>query len=159
MRPLHLTAALLLLHGCSGEPGPQGPIGPIGLQGPSGEVGPSGPPGSRGEQGARGDIGPPGPIGGGLYTKRNNIYCNTVPGEFDTGGGEAEARCDTIEDLPVFGSCDGANTDSYLGASRPANWSHTGTPASFVCAWLFRSGVATPITNASATICCIRNPQ
>ena len=48
---------------CIGEPGPQGPIGLTGAQGPTGETGTQGPIGLTGPQGPTGETGTQGPIG------------------------------------------------------------------------------------------------
>jgi hypothetical protein len=54
---------------CSGEAGPEGPMGPEGKQGPAGEQGLRGPqgdqglPGERGDTGLTGEQGPMGPVG------------------------------------------------------------------------------------------------
>ena len=48
---------------CIGEPGPQGPIGLTGAQGPTGETGTQGPIGLTGAQGPTGETGSQGPIG------------------------------------------------------------------------------------------------
>ena len=77
------------VNGAGGIPGPQGPVGPAGVEGPvgpQGMPGPAGPKGVAGPKGDRGDVGPQGPSGqpadlSNYYTKieSNDLYAKYLP--------------------------------------------------------------------------------
>lgn len=145
---------LVLLVAC--QEGSRGPVGP---QGPEGSAGPQGPAGPQGVAGLQGPQGVQGPIGGGLYTSRDDIYCNTSP--IGTTNGNVSAACDTPEDLPLTGSCANHETKALNLSTNGfiENWPGRSTaPASWLCSWSGLDGVVVNVVpTAKASICCIRN--
>lgn len=158
----HALAAFVsafLVAACSsaGPAGPQGPAGPAGPKGDKGETGMQGAQGMPGMQGIAGMQGTP---GGGLYTRRSDLYCET---------GQGGALCRTPNDIPISGGCLQDSTvrlfppgEIALTTSGPKFWP-SGSRASWACEWTSSSPNANqPGYWADAglvsTICCIAVP-
>ena len=137
-------ASLCFLVSCSAQPGPVGPAGPQGEPGPQGIQGPTGP------------TGPQGPIGGGKYTKRNDVYCRTVlattPAPVPSA--RAVAFCDGVNDLYLAGGCVGEALDTRLTQTEPGA---DNAQPSHVCTWL--SDMPHQLDGGqgfAAKVCCIK---
>ena len=162
MRSLLLAAFAISCLGCEIFQGPRGSQGPVGPRGPAGPEGPAGMPGDAGPTGPRG------PRGGGLYVDRRATYQVNRTGLFMADGGIItnlaimSVYCDTPEDLPLTGSCDGVRADD--GATLITNspfirWDEGGasSPAGWSCAWQFpSSATVVDLPMASAHIVCIK---
>jgi hypothetical protein len=144
------------LQGPKGDPGAKGDQGIQGVQGPKGD---KGEPGEKGAQGDQGIQGLQGLTGGGLYTKRSDLYCDRVAAT-DALGPNATAKCRTDTDLPVSGSCDNEGGDSVNYLSYRAKPQFETNPSSYFCAWTLPAGSTGTnlVTSLYAYICCIRNP-
>lgn len=157
----------LVLAGCTsaGPVGPQGPAGPAGPAGAKGEPGMQGAQGVAGMQGIAGMQGPP---GGGRYTQRSDLYCETVEasGLFRGVGG---ASCRRPQDIAISGGClrEGAGNPQLLGevaliSNGPKFWP-AGSTASWECRWTSTNPTAVQTSywadgGLYATICCINAP-
>lgn len=158
-------AAALAVAACTsqGPVGPQGPAGPAGPAGPPGDAGPQGPKGDTGMQGIAGMQGPP---GGGRYTQRSDLYCESNP--VLPGGGQG-VLCRTPFDIAISGGClQDSNIRIFppgelaLISSGPLFWP-SGSRASWTCAWRSTSPDAGSNeywadAGLTATICCIAVP-
>lgn len=165
-------AAAVTVAACTsaGPAGPQGPTGPAGPAGPKGDTGAQGPIGAPGMQGIAGMQGPP---GGGRYTQRSDLYCET---QSVLPGGRASVECRDVNDLPVTGGClQNSAINNFppgeisLISSGPALWPFQSSgPAGWNCDWRSVSpsaagpGGGNPAywgdAGMSATICCIAVP-
>lgn len=146
----------------AGPAGPQGPAGPAGAKGDKGDTGAPGP---KGDTGLQGIAGMQGPQGGGLYTRRSDLYCVTEDGY----PGGAGALCRTQTDIPIAGGCLQDRTarsfpggELSLTSSSMKFWP-AGSRASWVCEWSSNNPNANQPTywadaGLSATICCIAVP-
>ncbi len=151
-----LLITLLVALACRGDrglPGPQGQDGAPGIQGLQGPPGPQGPQGVPGPQGIQG------PAGGGVYTSRGALYCNSTTG---TTTGIVTASCNANKDLPLAGSCENYESTALNIATNGsiAAWPNTNpaTPAQWVCQWSSAGVVVNNVPTGKATICCITNP-
>jgi len=153
------ATALVLVAACT-EDGKVGPQGPRGEPGPEGPPGPQGPQGLPGVQGPVGPQGVVGPQGGGIYTSRDDVYCNTAVGSDNTG--TLTASCSAPADLPLSGSCYSAQDNvAVVLTSQPDGWAPASTTIS--AGWLCvfgKNGIRlnTPFASAAAVICCVRRP-
>lgn len=148
----------------AGPAGPQGPAGPAGAKGDKGDPGA---PGAKGDTGLQGIAGMQGPQGGGLYTRRSDLYCETF---LVSGGGNAGGtQCRTARDIPIAGGC---RQDSVtrlfpqgelaLTSSAMKFWP-AGAQAAWECEWTSSNPTANQPAywadaGLSATICCISVP-
>ena len=147
-----LAAVLLVgvLAGCN-DKGDQGPAGPAGSQGPAGPQGPQ-------------DIqGLTGSAGGGLYTSRSSVKCNTVTMGVDPPAPVGVvAHCDSDLDLPLVGSCAANSAPGgtlTLLFNGPVSWDANSTgQAAWSCAWANSGGGQVNVPDGQATICCIKHP-
>lgn len=164
----HALAAFVsafVVAACSsaGPAGPQGPAGPAGPKGDKGDTGMQGVQGAPGMQGIAGMQGPP---GGGLYTRRSDLYCETV----EAGGLNGTASlCRTQNDIPISGGClqdrlvrSFQQGEVSLTSSSPKFWA-AGSRATWTCEWSSSSPTANQPTywadaGLTATICCIAVP-
>lgn len=153
------TSALVILFvstlACTGKTGPPG------AQGPAGQNGAQGIQGSQGAKGDTGLQGIQGPPGGGLYTSRNDVYCNTVMMTANPTAFTVRAACNTDLDLPLAGSCEAPGTIALnLTTNGPNLWAgqNVGNPAYWECGWTPPGGAATNAPGALATICCVKRP-
>lgn len=158
-------AAAVTVAACTsqGPVGPQGPAGPAGAAGPKGDTGPQGPIGMPGMPGIPGM---PGPIGGGRYTQRSDLYCESNP---VTPAGGSDALCRDSTDIAITGGClQNSNARIFppgelaLISSGPLFWS-AGSRATWTCDWRSTSPDAGSPTywfdaGLTATICCIAVP-
>lgn len=117
----------------------------------------------NGAPGAAGVPGAPGAPGGGLYTVREDVYCDvsTTRGV----GGLVEARCRKETDLPLSGNCTVdvgySSPPPLVDVSQPIAWTGPtpGVSAGWQCGFHTNSG--TPIGSGSpggAWICCVATP-
>ena len=149
-------AGVLVLHACGedSKTGTQGPAGPAGAPGATGVQGLTGP------AGPQGPAGPAGAANGGLYTSRDNVYCNPVSMPND-GSLSVSAPCLSDRDLPLAGSCEsvGGTGNLTLGTNRPSGWQgmNVGNPAQWTCGWLNSAGQDVNVPGAQANICCIKH--
>lgn len=135
-------------YACNGAPGAQGAPGD---------------PGAPGDKGDKGDPGLQGPPGGGLYTSRNDVYCNTaIPADMPSGASTLVAQCDTPRDLPLSGFCSQIDRDGANTRTRAADWglANSTLPASLFCEWsIANTGIPlSQLPRAEAQICCVKNP-
>jgi len=98
-----------------------------------------------------------GTTGGGLYTSRDDVYCN-VSGV--NNGGNVVAACNTELDLPLSGSCEPSSVNAIVTESRPVGWpTFPGLPASWQCQFSAPGGgVIGTGTPGGAYICCVKHP-
>jgi len=152
-----LSLFVTLSLGCDG---PRGPAGPTGPQGPQGATGGTGATGPAGPVGPTGPQGPPGAANGGLYTSRNNVYCNVVQMANDSSVTSVAASCNSDQDLPLTGSCAsiGGTPNLTLIVNGPVFWAgmNVGNPAAWSCGWLNSASQVVNVPGAAATICCIK---
>lgn len=165
----HALAAFVsafVVAACSSA-GPAGPQGPAGPAGPKGDKGDTGAPGAKGDTGMQGIAGMQGPTGGGLYTRRSDLYCidSQVPG----GGQNWAVLCRGQNDIPISGGCGQDPTvrqfpqgELALTSSTPTFWA-AGSRATWSCSWTSSNPNANQPTywadaGLSATICCIAVP-
>lgn len=153
----------LVVAGCSSA-GPAGPQGPAGPAGPAGAKGEPGMQGAQGAPGMQGIAGLPGMTGGGLYTRRSDLYCVS-----ESGPGGAASLCRTQNDIPISGGC---LQDQLVRQFPPGELSlvsssmkfwPAGSRATWVCEWTSSNPTANQPTywadaGLSATICCIAVP-
>ncbi|MDX2008670.1 MAG: hypothetical protein SFW67_00685, partial [Myxococcaceae bacterium] len=158
-------AAAVTVAACTsaGPAGPQGPAGPAGPAGPKGDTGAQGPMGAPGMQGIAGMQGAP---GGGRYTQRSDLYCESNP---VTGGGGQAALCRNPLDIAISGGClQDSSVRNFppgelaLISSGPLFWP-AGSRSTWTCTWRSTSPDAGSPTywadaGLSATICCIAVP-
>lgn len=165
----HALAAFFsafVIAACSSA-GPAGPQGPAGPAGPKGDKGDPGAQGAQGVPGMQGIAGMPGATGGGLYTRRSDLYCESVPAP---GGGFGSASvCRTARDIPIAGGClqdqlirQFPQGELALTSSAMKFWP-AGAQATWVCSWSSSNPNANQPTywadaGLSATICCIAVP-
>lgn len=156
-----VSAFVIAACSSAGPAGPQGPAGPAGAKGDKGETGAPGPKGDTGLQGIAGMQGPP---GGGLYTRRSDLYCVS-----EWGPGGAAALCRTQNDIPISGGClqdqlirQFPAGELSLVSSSMKFWP-AGSRATWVCDWTSSSPNANQPAywadaGTAATICCIAVP-
>lgn len=114
--------------------------------------------------GSTGPAGPSGPTGGGYYTSRADVYCNTNAYSLGDTAATITASCSTALDLPLTGACDlsGAAYGAvpYLTTNRLQYWAGTGLtqPAEWICGWQDSTRAAFIAPGATVTICCITVP-
>lgn len=157
----------LIVTGCSSA-GPVGPQGPAGPAGPAGAKGDTGAQGAQGVPGMQGIAGMPGMVGGGLYTRRADLYCETNEAS-GISGGNGGVGCRRPQDIAISGGClqDG-NVRIFpageigLTSNGPKFWP-AGSVASWECRWTSTNpSAAQPAYWADggmfATICCINTP-
>jgi hypothetical protein len=151
--------SVVVLSGCDGLKGDKGEPGPAGAQGERGLQGPKGDPGPKGDQGVPGEQGPMGPVGGGLYTKPTDVYCENVKAEMQLGDyAAASAHCRKTTDLPLAGSCvnGGGTNREFRLYSTEVLFDHA--DRNYDCMWERPAG-STAVPNALwARICCIAVP-
>ncbi len=168
MRHVLIAFAFAFTIAACSSAGPVGPQGPAGPAGPKGDKGDTGMQGAQGVPGMQGIAGMQGPQGGGLYTRRSDLYCET--NSFPSGGSSDGVLCRTQNDIPISGGCLQDPTvrvfpqgELALSTNGPKFWSTAGTRATWSCSW--NSG--NPNANQpaywadaglSATICCIAVP-
>ena len=145
MKRLLAFALTLALCACGGSAGPEGP---------QGQQGPAGPQGPQGLNGADGGTGP---AGGGYYTSRNTVYCNTVA--MAAGDTFVIASCNNLQDLPLSGGCSLPYGTLPVTNSIPVYWDSAAagsSAAGWLCSW---TGTNAAQYGASATICCVSVPN
>lgn len=144
-----LLVCAIALSACEGATGAMGPAGP---SGPDGGSGPAGPAGTD---------------GGGYYSSRANVYCNTVTNT--AGLAVVTAPCNTLTDIPIGGGCSSSPTVTTVAlvTSQPVAWEAAyvdQVPAYWACAWVSNGagtstdGTPVILTGASAKICCVQVP-
>ena len=155
-----------VISACSSA-GPAGPQGPSGPAGPKGDKGDTGMQGAQGVPGMQGIAGMQGAPGGGRYTQRADLYCETQP--IPGGGSSDSVLCRTQNDIPISGGCLQDPTvrlfpqgELALTSSGPKFWP-AGSRATWSCAWTSSNPSANQPTywadaGLSATICCIAVP-
>lgn len=163
----HALAAFFsafVIAACSsaGPAGPQGPAGPAGAKGDKGDTGMQG---AQGVPGMQGIAGMQGAMGGGLYTRRSDLYCETTP----TSGNASGTQCRTARDIPIAGGCrqDAVvrlfpQGELALTSSSMKFWP-AGAQAAWECEWTSSNPNANQPAywadaGLSATICCIAVP-
>lgn len=167
MRPaLVAFFSAFIIAACSsaGPAGPQGPAGPAGAKGDKGDTGAQG---AQGVPGMQGIAGMQGAMGGGLYTRRSDLYCETTPAP--GGGSGSGAVCRTAQDLPIAGGCAQDQVvrqfprgELALTSSAMKFWPG-GAQAGWECSWTSSNPNANQPAywadaGLSATICCIAVP-
>jgi hypothetical protein len=115
----------------------------------------------------QGIAGLPGMTGGGLYTRRSDLYCVTEPAPGGSLG--SGAVCRTQNDIPISGGClQDTNVRIFplgelaLTSSSMLFWP-AGSRASWTCSWTSSNPTANQPTywadaGLAATICCIAVP-
>ncbi|MBL8941245.1 MAG: collagen-like protein [Archangium sp.] len=160
--------AAFVIAACSSA-GPAGPQGPAGPAGPKGDKGDTGAPGAKGDTGMQGLAGMQGATGGGLYTRRSDLYCETIEAGSSGGLNGAETQCRTQNDIPIGGGClqnrlvrSFPGGEVSLTSSSPKFWP-AGSRASWTCEWSSSNPNANQPTywadaGLTATICCVAVP-
>jgi hypothetical protein len=106
--------------------------------------------GAAGAQGAQ---------GGGLYTSRDDVYCDTVSGMDVKPSPGLSAECRQITDLPLSGSCNPGDATVEVFTNKPMAWTTQGQAvASWQCAFAVNGTPVTDHRPVSATICCVHHP-
>jgi hypothetical protein len=116
-----------------------------------------------GSTGATGSIGPQGPIGpkgGGLYTTRNDVYCNKAL--TSDALGVLRVSCSAPADLPLSGGCFSVD-DRVAVVLRSEQDGWEGVSSTIAAGWRCEFGkngilLSTPFAGAAATICCVKSP-
>lgn len=116
----------------------------------------------------QGIAGLPGMTGGGLYTRRADLYCETSEAS-GFGRGNGSVSCRRPQDIAISGGCLQDATvrifspgEISLASSGPKFWA-AGSSASWDCRWTSTSPSAPQNTywadgGMVATICCITTP-
>lgn len=169
MRPaLVAFVSSFVIAACSsaGPVGPQGPAGPAGPKGDKGDIGMQGAQGMPGMQGIAGMQGPP---GGGRYTQRGDLYCETVEAGSSGGLNGTAALCRSQNDMPIAGGClqdrlvrSFPGGEVSLTSSSPKFWP-AGSRATWTCEWSSSNPNANQPAywadaGLTATICCVAVP-
>jgi hypothetical protein len=115
--------------------------------------------------GVKGDVGL---TGGGIYTSRNDVYCDTVSMPNNPAVYRVTATCRTVSDLPLTGWCDlvssllpaATKATLILEGQGPTNWQGAGgaDKADWSCSWANASNSYVNAVGATASICCVSNP-
>jgi hypothetical protein len=108
--------------------------------------------GARGPQGAEGAQGA---TGGGLYTGRENVYCDSST---QLVSGTVRSSCRSESDLPLAGSCEPSSVDNIVTEDRPEGWQGPtpGFAASWICQFSTSGGTLIGTgTPGTAWVCCV----